>query len=387
MSTEHDRTAGAVTVRRITKRFPNGTEALRGLDVDCSPGEVLVLLGPSGCGKTTLLRCIAGLEHPTRGRIEVDGQDVTTRPPQSRGVALVFQNYALYPDKTVADNIGFPLRMARVPKPQRRRRVEEVAKLLQIDELLDRKPSQLSGGQKQRVGIGRALARAPKVLLMDEPLSNLDAKLRVQMRAEVANLQRELGTTIVYVTHDQTEALTLGHRICVMRAGVIEQIDTPEVVFEHPSTAFVADFLGGMNLVGGVIEDHHLVTSTGARLALPGRLATVPVGRGAEVLVGFRPEDVHIGVGDTGTLRFEGSLGLVELLGRERLAHVDIGGHIVRARLNGASGLVGRLDAHVGAGDLHLFCPTSGERLSSDAGRPGDLEAVELAPALPGHTS
>lgn len=378
MSTDTPHTAGAVRARRITKRFPNGTEALRGVDVDCSPGEVLVLLGPSGCGKTTLLRCIAGLEQPTSGRIEVDGREVTTEPPQRRGVALVFQNYALYPDKTVADNIGFPLRMARIPKEHRRARIEQVARLLQIDELLDRKPAQLSGGQKQRVGIGRALARSPKVLLMDEPLSNLDAKLRVQMRAEIANLQRELGTTIIYVTHDQTEALTLGHRICVMRAGVIEQLDTPEVVFERPSTAFVADFLGGMNLVRGVIDDHHLVTPAGARLVLPGHLDALPVERGSDVLVGFRPEDVRVGDGTESSLRFDGSLGLVELLGRERLAHIDIGDHIVRARLNGTSDLADRVDAHVDMTDLHLFCPDSGDRLATNGHRP----AVSRAPAV-----
>ncbi|MFP4148047.1 MAG: ABC transporter ATP-binding protein [Nitriliruptoraceae bacterium] len=368
--------APMVRAQRIRKSFPNGTVALAGVDVECRRGELLVLVGPSGCGKTTLLRSIAGLEDPTSGRIEVGGRDVTHAAPQARGVAMVFQHYALYPDKTVRDNIEFPLRMARVSKTERRTRSDEIARLLQIDALLDRRPDQLSGGQKQRVGIGRALVRGPQVLLMDEPLSNLDAKLRVEMRAELRALQQALGTTTVYVTHDQTEALTLADRICVLREGLVEQLDRPEVVFGTPATPFVAAFLGGMNLVEG--------TLTGGVLRRADQyLATVPAGHRGNVQLGVRPEDLHLGVGTPNDLGATGRVILRELLGTSAQLHVAITDDVVLRALIPADQPVGeQVDLHARAADLHLFAADGGRRIGVAPPPP-----IETARALHGQGS
>src|SRR5215813_4790484 len=225
--------------------------AVAGLDLDIKDGEFMVLVGPSGSGKTTALRMLAGLEPLDGGRVEIGGRDVSYVPPKDRDIAMVFQNYALYPNKTVAENMGFALKMQRVPRAERDRRVREAARLLELDDqLLDRKPKQLSGGQRQRVAMGRAIVREPKVFLMDEPLSNLDAKLRVQMRSEVARIQRELQATTVYVTHDQVEAMTMGDRVALMRRGVLQQVDTPMRLYNNPANLFVASFIGSpaMNL-------------------------------------------------------------------------------------------------------------------------------------------
>src|SRR3954453_6805218 len=241
-----------VQFEQATRIYPgNSTPAVDALDLDIADGELMVLVGPSGSGKTTALRMLAGLEEVDWGAVRIGGRDVSDDPPKRRDVAMVFQNYALYPYLTVAANIGFPLRMARVPKAQREARVREVADLLELTPFLERKPGQLSGGQRQRVAMGRAIVREPQVFLMDEPLSNLDAKLRVQMRADIAELQGRLGVTTVYVTHDQAEAMTLGHPVAVLRAARLQQCDAPRALFDRPVNTFVAGFVGSpsMNLV------------------------------------------------------------------------------------------------------------------------------------------
>jgi multiple sugar transport system ATP-binding protein len=276
-----------ITVERVTKRFASGFVAVDDVSLEIEKGEFMVLVGPSGCGKTSLLRLIAGLEEATAGRILIDGQDVTDLAPRKRDVAMVFQSYALYPHMSVRQNLGYGLKVRRTAKADIRRRVDEVARMLRLDELLDRRPAQLSGGQRQRVAMGRAVIREPKAFLMDEPLSNLDAKLRVSMRAELSALHARLGTTTIYVTHDQVEAMTLGQRVAVMRDGRIQQVDTPQGLYRSPRNLFVAAFIGSpaMNLVEGRIDDGH-VELAGLRLPL-GAGAEVPGGR---VIVGVRPE-------------------------------------------------------------------------------------------------
>src|SRR5215510_5246808 len=241
-----------VSYDKASRVYPGSdTPAVDKLELEIADGEFMVLVGPSGCGKSTSLRMLAGLEEVNEGSIYIGDRDVTHRPPKERDIAMVFQNYALYPHMSVADNMGFALKMQGVSKEDRAKRVGEAAKLLGLEEYLDRKPKALSGGQRQRVAMGRAIVRNPQVFLMDEPLSNLDAKLRVEMRAEIARIQRDLGVTTVYVTHDQTEAMTMGDRVAVMRNGVLQQIDTPQVLYERPRNLFVAEFIGSpaMNLV------------------------------------------------------------------------------------------------------------------------------------------
>ena len=245
-----------IQLEGITKRYQDGTTAVRSLDLSIADGELMVLVGPSGCGKTTALRMVAGLEEITEGTILVDGQPVNDMEPRDRDIAMVFQSYALYPHLTVRDNMAFSLKYRKTPKQEIRRRVEEAARILELEELLGRKPRQLSGGQRQRVAMGRAIVRQPRAFLMDEPLSNLDAKLRVQMRAEIAKLQRSLGTTTIYVTHDQTEAMTLGSRVAVLRHGVLQQVASPQELYRRPANLFVAGFIGSpaMNLVEATLE-------------------------------------------------------------------------------------------------------------------------------------
>jgi multiple sugar transport system ATP-binding protein len=245
-----------IVLEGITKRYQDGTTAVRSLDLSIADGELMVLVGPSGCGKTTALRMVAGLEEITEGTILVDGQPVNDMEPRDRDIAMVFQSYALYPHLTVRDNMAFSLKYRKTPKQEIRRRVEEAARILELDELLNRKPRQLSGGQRQRVAMGRAIVRQPRAFLMDEPLSNLDAKLRVQMRAEIAKLQRSLGVTTIYVTHDQTEAMTLGSRVAVLRHGVLQQAASPQELYRRPANLFVAGFIGSpaMNLVEATLE-------------------------------------------------------------------------------------------------------------------------------------
>jgi multiple sugar transport system ATP-binding protein len=273
-----------------TRVYPgNDLPAVDALDLHVEDGEFMVLVGPSGSGKTTALRMLAGLEEIDAGAVLIGGRDVSDVPPKERDVSMVFQNYALYPYLTVAANIGFPLRVARVKKSERDKRVREVATLLGLEDYLERKPGQLSGGQRQRVAMGRAIVRVPKVFLMDEPLSNLDAKLRVQMRADIASLQSDFGITTVYVTHDQSEAMTLGHRVAVLKDGLLQQCDTPRALYERPTNTFVAGFIGSpsMNLCTMPLSNGK-VTLGGVPIAVPRRP------EGGSVVVGFRPESLEL---------------------------------------------------------------------------------------------
>jgi multiple sugar transport system ATP-binding protein len=275
----------------VTKRFPDGTIAVDNVELTVADGEFMIFVGPSGCGKTTALRMVAGLEEITSGEIRIGERVVNDLEPPDRDVAMVFQNYALYPHMTVEDNIGFPLLMQRMKKTEKRVRVREVADLLGIGELLSRRPRELSGGQRQRVAMGRAIIRHPQAFLMDEPLSNLDAKLRVQMRAELVKLHRRLGVTTIYVTHDQTEAMTLGQRVAVLNKGVVQQVDTPQGLYRRPANTFVASFIGSppMNFVAGRL-DRGAVGLGRYRIELPEPLARTLVRHEGEVLVGLRPE-------------------------------------------------------------------------------------------------
>ena len=280
---------------QATRTYPGTDEpAVDALDLEIADGELMVLVGPSGSGKTTALRMLAGLEQVDAGAVYIAGRDVSDDPPKRRDVAMVFQNYALYPYLTVAANIGFPLRMAKVHKAERERRVREVARLLELTPYLERKPGQLSGGQRQRVAMGRAIIREPRVFLMDEPLSNLDAKLRVQMRADIAELQGRLGVTTVYVTHDQAEAMTLGHRVAVLKDARLQQCDTPRVLFDRPVNTFVAGFVGSpaMNLCRVECEADGSLSFGGVEIARPRGLNGATGGR--SVIVGVRPEALEL---------------------------------------------------------------------------------------------
>jgi multiple sugar transport system ATP-binding protein len=324
-----------VSLDDVTKVYPDGTPAVRGLDLRVDDGEFMVFVGPSGCGKTTALRMVAGLEDISAGEVRIGDRVVNRVPSKDRDIAMVFQNYALYPHLSVRDNLGFSLKLHKVPKAERTQRVEEVARLLGLEELLDRKPRNLSGGQRQRVAMGRAIVREPAVFLMDEPLSNLDAKLRVQMRAEIARIQRELGTTTIYVTHDQTEAMTMGDRVAVLKRGVLQQVDTPQVLYDEPVNLFVWGFIGStaMNLVEAelVDEDDHLWVRFGTqRLPLDAALLDArPALRGragSRVVLGIRPESFSDPSGSERPAddRVKVQIELVERLGSEVYAHFSI---------------------------------------------------------------
>ena len=309
-----------VRLDRVEKVYPNGHVAARGLDFEIADGEFMVLVGPSGCGKSTALRMIAGLETPTAGRVLIGDRDVTALPPQERDIAMVFQSYALYPHMTVRENLGFGLRMRGAPAAEITERIERAARALALDQVLERRPSQLSGGQRQRVALGRAIVRDPQVFLFDEPLSNLDAKLRVETRAELARLHRRLGATIVYVTHDQEEALTLGNRIAVMHGGVVEQVAPPMEVYRRPATAFVAGFIGSpaMNLLAGEAKGGRWIGPGGWTLAMDG-----VAGESGAATLGIRPHDltlVHAGAGQVDAL-----VDVVEPRGSEMLVYVRLG--------------------------------------------------------------
>jgi multiple sugar transport system ATP-binding protein len=278
----------------VSKVYAESVRAVDSVTLVVEDGEFLVLVGPSGCGKSTLLRMIAGLEDVDGGRVLIEGRDVTHVPPRLRDVAMVFQNYALYPHMTVRENLGYGLRVSRVPKSEATRRIEHVAAMLGLEQLLDRKPGALSGGQRQRTAMGRAIVREPKAFLMDEPLSNLDAKLRVTMRASLSQLHARLTTTTVYVTHDQTEAMTLGQRVAVMRDGRVQQLDTPQALYRRPANLFVAAFIGSpsMNLVEGRLDDD-AVEFDGYRFPLD-RLHRPRAARDSRVIIGIRPEDFDL---------------------------------------------------------------------------------------------
>jgi multiple sugar transport system ATP-binding protein len=305
----------AIRVENVHKTYPNGFAAVRGIDLTARDGEFLVLVGPSGCGKTTLLRMIAGLEGVSSGRIVIGDEDVTNIPPQQRDVAMIFQDYALYPHMTVADNLAFGLRLSKMPRADREQRVARVATTLGLEELLDRKPGALSGGQRQRVAMGRAIVREPKAFLMDEPLSNLDAMLRVSMRSELARMHERLKTTTVYVTHDQIEAMTLGHRVAVMREGVLQQLDAPHELYHHPVNVFVAAFIGSpaMNLVEAHV-DRGVAYAGELAIPLPADIPRVD----GDVVLGIRPTDFElVATAEPGLPRITVRPEVVEDLGAE----------------------------------------------------------------------
>jgi multiple sugar transport system ATP-binding protein len=317
-----------IQLREVTKRYPDGTEAVKRVSLDIGDGEFMILVGPSGCGKSTALRMIAGLEEISEGELIIGGEVVNDLAPRDRDIAMVFQNYALYPHMTVRENMGFALKLAKVDSGEINKRVEEAARILDLEQHLERKPANLSGGQRQRVAMGRAIVRSPKAFLMDEPLSNLDAKLRVQMRTEVSRIQQRLETTTVYVTHDQVEAMTLGDRVAVMRAGIIQQVDSPKNLYEHPENLFVAGFIGSpsMNFLPARIE--------GEVVKLPFGDAPIPqVLRGRltgdgnrEVIAGVRPEHFEDATvePDRPGLKFSAPVTVVESMGSELYAYFDV---------------------------------------------------------------
>jgi multiple sugar transport system ATP-binding protein len=326
-----------VQLRNLRKVYANGHVAVADASLDVADGELLVLVGPSGCGKSTLLRMIAGLETITGGTLRIGERVVNDVAPKDRDIAMVFQNYALYPHMSVAENLGFGLRLRGHDRAAVAARVAEAARMLELDQVLDRKPAQLSGGQRQRVALGRALVRQPQVFLLDEPLSNLDAKLRTGMRVEIARLHRQLGTTMVYVTHDQIEAMTLGQRIVVLRDGEIQQVDTPMTLYQRPANLFVATFLGSpaMNVFTGRLlqaDGLHLDIGGGARLALPEGFEPPRGGIGRDWHLGVRPEDLHRC--DAGQAHFAATVDVVEPVGSEAFANLRFGGGPVVVRLS-----------------------------------------------------
>ena len=401
----------AVTMDKMTKVYPNGVTAVSDLDLDIADGEFLVLVGPSGCGKSTALRMVAGLEEITDGTLKIGERVVNDLPPKERDIAMVFQNYALYPHMTVEQNIGFALKLARLPKDEITKRVHDAAKTLQLEDWLKRKPAQLSGGQRQRVAMGRAIVRDPSVFLMDEPLSNLDAKLRVQMRAEIAKLQRDLGTTTVYVTHDQVEAMTMGDRVAVLREGLLQQVSEPERLYAEPANLFVAAFIGSpsMNLLEATFEKANgsarVILGDEQSLDVPA--AVVADNPGLEgfvdkpVVVGIRPEhifdaSIHDDRVDASGPRLTADVELREALGSELVMHLRTAAQravtddtrsaadadeavldeLERQAEAGEALLVARFDARsrarigdrvelaVDTSQLHFFDPETGIRMS-----------------------
>ena len=321
----------SVEFDHVTKVYPNGFKAVEDVSLDVSDGEFMVLVGPSGCGKTTLLRMIAGLEEITTGTLRIGSSVVNDLSPKDRDIAMVFQNYALYPHMSVAQNIGFALRLRKVPKAEIDRRVREAVKILGLSDWLDRKPAQLSGGQRQRVAMGRAMVREPAVFLMDEPLSNLDAKLRVQMRAEVSRIQRRLGVATVYVTHDQVEAMTMGDRVAVMHGGVLQQVDSPQTLYDQPVNMFVASFIGSpaMNLYEAALEPGVRSLRIGSqRIELPDTVRVARPGLaaygGRTVVIGLRPEHLPAAQVTEPGATVEADVELVEALGNELQVHFTI---------------------------------------------------------------
>jgi multiple sugar transport system ATP-binding protein len=333
----------SVVFQGVVKKFGTFT-AVSDLNLEVRDKEFLVLLGPSGCGKTTTMRMVAGLEEVTTGEIYIGSDPVNDVLPKYRDVAMVFQSYALYPHLSVADNIGYPLKIRKVTQDKRRRMVMEVARRVELDSLLDRLPKQLSGGQRQRVALARAIIRTPKVFLMDEPLSNLDAKLRVQMRAELKHLQHELQVTTIYVTHDQIEAMTLAHRVAVMNKGVIEQLGTPKEIYNDPRTLFVAGFIGSppMNLIDGEVKDGVFTSPGGVRVD---GLGSANV---ASAVLGARPEDIHVLPAESAKANIVSPIYSVELTGESTLVTLRAGAALLTVRAD--KNFVGDFDQMVGVG-------------------------------------
>jgi multiple sugar transport system ATP-binding protein len=360
-----------VTLRKVVKRYDD-VEAVRGIDLDIADHEFVVLVGPSGCGKSTTLRMIAGLEDITDGDIMIGGDVVNDVPPKDRDIAMVFQNYALYPHMTVAENMSFGLRLKRYPKAEIKARIDEAARMLDIAELLDRKPKQLSGGQRQRVAMGRAIVRNPKVFLFDEPLSNLDAKLRVQMRIEIKKVHQKVRTTTVYVTHDQVEAMTLADRVVVMNHGRIEQIGPPNELYHKPATRFVAGFIGSpaMNFLPCWLEDiagrlHIRLTDRIAFPLPPGRAAQYQnVGRSEKLLLGLRPEHIAEAKAhpEPGIEAFDAVLDVTEPMGMETLIYFTLEGTQICGRVNPNAGALdgSALRMTVDLNNMHLLNEVTG---------------------------
>jgi multiple sugar transport system ATP-binding protein len=404
-----------IEFHHVSKRFPDGTVAVDDIELSVDDGEFMIFVGPSGCGKTTALRMVAGLEEITAGEIRIGGRVVNDLEPPDRDIAMVFQNYALYPHMSVEDNISFPLRMQRMNKPEMKRRARDVAALLGIGDLLRRKPRELSGGQRQRVAMGRAIIRHPQAFLMDEPLSNLDAKLRVQMRAEIAGLQHDLGVTTIYVTHDQVEAMTMGDRVAVMRKGELQQVDDPQTLYERPVNLFVGGFIGSpaMNMIEATLEQRnggYAVSAGSSVLALDDETLKAHPGlaqyAGRGVILGIRPEhleDAALASDAPADRRLRGTVSLREALGSEIMVHFDIDAQpamtedvrelaedtdavSVREVTKGKAHttMIGRFGARSGVREgeaaevavdtrsLHFFDPETGLGIYDEAGKKGD---------------
>ncbi|PSK66585.1 Trehalose import ATP-binding protein SugC [Micromonospora sp. MH33] len=392
-----------IVLDKVSKRFPDGTTAVRDVDLEIADGEFVILVGPSGCGKSTTLNMIAGLEDISSGELRIAGERVNDKAPRDRDIAMVFQSYALYPNMTVRENMAFPLRLAKLDKETIHQKVEEAAKVLELTPLLDRKPANLSGGQRQRVAMGRAIVRQPKAFLMDEPLSNLDAKLRVQMRTVVSRLQKQLGTTTVYVTHDQTEAMTLGDRVVIMRGGAVQQVGPPQELYDHPRNLFVAGFIGSpsMNFLHAAVEDGHLRTALGD-VPIGHRVRRQLDGSDAprELILGIRPEhfeDAALIDDETRRrgLEFDAPVDIVESMGSDKYVYFTVEGERASAAeleelaadagaadfTGTGSSLVTRLSAEspVREGEprrvwfnlekIHLFDPSTGRNLTLHEGR------------------
>jgi len=392
-----------IVMDNVTKRYPDGYEAVKDMSLQIQDGEFVILVGPSGCGKSTALRMVAGLEDITEGELKIGDEVVNQKTPKDRDVAMVFQNYALYPHMSVRDNMGFALQLRGVDKAEIDQKVEDAARILDLTQHLDRKPAQLSGGQRQRVAMGRAIVRDPKAFLMDEPLSNLDAKLRVQMRTEVSRIQSRLGTTTIYVTHDQTEAMTLGDRVAVMRSGMLQQVGSPMELYNGPNNLFVAGFIGSpaMNFMPATVEGDSLKLPIGDLRLPQDKREAVGRAEGHDLIAGIRPEDFEdaalVGEARDRGQTFRASIEVLESMGSELYAHFTVAtdqeiesqelrelaedagagevpssgeaGRIV-ARLEPASrAREGQeLELWVDAAKLHLFDPSDGRSLTADAG-------------------
>ncbi|GAB3177665.1 carbohydrate ABC transporter ATP-binding protein (CUT1 family) [Micromonospora palomenae] len=392
-----------IVLDKVSKRFPDGTVAVQDVDLEIADGEFVILVGPSGCGKSTTLNMIAGLEDISSGELRIAGQRVNDKAPRDRDIAMVFQSYALYPNMTVRENMAFPLRLQKLDKETINQKVDEAAKVLELTTLLDRKPANLSGGQRQRVAMGRAIVRQPKAFLMDEPLSNLDAKLRVQMRTVVSRLQKQLGTTTVYVTHDQTEAMTLGDRVVIMRGGAVQQVGPPQELYDHPRNLFVAGFIGSpsMNFLHAAVSEGTLRTALGD-VPIGDRLRRQLEGADAprELILGIRPEhfeDAELVDDETRRrgMEFEAPVDIVESMGSDKYVYFTVEGERASAAEleelaadagaadftgTGAS-LVTRLSAESPVTEgtsrrvwfnlekIHLFDPSSGRNLTLHEGR------------------
>jgi multiple sugar transport system ATP-binding protein len=402
-----------ITLEQLTKVYPDGTRAVKSLDLEIGDGEFVVFVGPSGCGKTTALRMVAGLEPITEGEVKIGGRVVNNLPPKNRDIAMVFQNYALYPHMSAYKNMAFGLKLRKLEKNEIDRRVRDAARVLGLEDVLRKRPRTLSGGQRQRVAMGRAIVREPQAFLMDEPLSNLDAKLRVEMRAEIARIQRDLGVTTIYVTHDQVEAMTLGDRVAVLRDGVLQQFDVPQVLYDHPRNLFVAEFIGSpaMNLVGADVarEDGRLHAEFGEHRVEIGEnvLSTRPglaSFEGKPLILGIRPEDLEDAsiATDSPGGRLSAVVDIREDMGSEVFVHFGSGGRPVRGedvaaaigeeaieataeQARGKGSLfVARLDRHTRAQEgehielvvdterLHFFDPATGEGIYADEPAGGD---------------